>query len=385
MTDASWDREEVILEGDDWFARLLAGIARARRSIDVELYILNPDATGRDLVAALRAAGERGVQVRLLVDGIGSSDFIWTVVPDLFRAPVIVRVYHPAPGQVLSPVFRHGSRVANLLRLLPRINRRDHRKLVIIDGAEAFVGSFNIGDFIRASRHRDFWREGGAVVAGAAIVELGLAFEDSWDRSWRFHRQRLPMLRLWPRRFRRAPVSGLVVLNHRMVLRRTWWRDLCQRIDGARGRIWIVAAYFVPHARLIHALAAAARRGVEVRLLMSERSDVRFMPWVAAAFWHGLLAAGVQVGIYQPGILHAKAVCIDGWLRLGSSNLNHRSLLHDLEVDVVLRTQESMATFEAAFREGLGRSVPVTRETYAAWPWYWRLAGRMALVGRRFL
>lgn len=385
MTAVRWDREEVILEGDDWFDRLIDAIGQARRSIDVELYILNADGTGRALVDALRAAGGRGVQVRLLVDGIGSSDFIWSVVPELYRSPVIVRVYHPSPGQVLSPVFRHGSRVANLLRLLPRINRRDHRKLVIIDGREAFVGSFNIGDFIRASCDRDHWFEGGAVVAGPAIAELGVGFEASWDRAWRFHRQRLPMLRFWPRRSRRIPASGLVVLNHRMALRRLWWRDLCDRIDRAQERIWIVAAYFVPHVRLIRALSAASRRGVEVRLLMSERSDIRFMPWVAAAFWHGLLAAGVRIQAYRPGILHAKVVRIDRWLRMGSSNLNHRSLLHDLEVDVVLRTEGAMAAFEQAFVEGLGKSVAVTRETYAAWPWYWRLAGRVALVGRRFL
>lgn len=379
MNAVAWSSERLIADGDQWFAGLISDIATAKSSVVYEIYIIANDRTGGEVVAALEAAAARGVAVRLLVDGAGSPDFIWQVAPRLLNGPVAVRVYHPLPLQVLSVAFRHGSRLLNMLRLLSLINHRDHRKVCVIDGTIAWVGSINAGDFTRRSLSGDaVWREIGARVVGPAVGELVDAFEHAWRRSWRFHRHGLRRSLFVPRS-RLLVGSGLVRLNHRIRLRLSEYLRLTRRIATARTRVWIVAAYFVPGHRLLRALTTAAARGVDVRLMMSRKSDVSFMPAVAAAFTGALMRRGVRVHEFELGILHAKALLIDDWLSVGSTNLNMRSLLHDLEADVVLTAPESRATFIELFQRGLSHSPMVTADTYRDRPWHWRLMGRLAL------
>ncbi len=385
MANAAWDSERVIFDGDTWLQALLDAMDGARIRITLEAYILEVDATGDVVIDHLRRAAERGVEVRLIVDGAGSPGFVWQRAGELYRSAVAVRVYHPLPDQVLSPAFRHGSRVLNLLRLLPQINRRDHRKICIIDDRLAFVGSFNIADFTRPSQRGDqHWREAGAQVTGPAVAELVTAFAHTWERSWTFHRRGLHGRRLWPRRIDRQPASGLVRLNHRLRLRHRHWQELIRRIHGAQKRIWIAAAYFVPARRLIKALAHAAQRGVEVRLLMSRRSDITFMPWVAETYWRRLVPSGVQVHLFEPAMLHAKVVLIDGWISVGSTNLNMRSLLHDLEADVVLRTRASITAIEGAFIEGFAKSSQASDDDPPV-SWYRRVLTWCVLWLRRYI
>lgn len=380
-----WSQEQVILDGDVWFTDLVAAIDHARRSVTLEIYILENDGTGQAVVAALQRAGERGVDVRLVVDGSGSAGFIWNVAPELYQSRVTVRVFHPMPTQVLSPAFRDGSRVGNLLRLIPHINRRDHCKVCIIDEHMAFVGSFNLLDAIRPSlRGEEYWREAGARVVGPGVVELVSAFEHTWERSWRFHRRGLRPRRVWLRRRSASAPTGLVRLNHRIAIRQRNWRDLLRRIDSAKSRIWIAAAYFVPPPRLLRALSRAAQRGVEVRLLMSRRSDIVVMPWVAEYCWRDLVSDQVEVYLYEPGFVHAKVLFIDQWLCVGSSNLNMRSFLHDLETDVVLKSAHSRRALEAAFADGFAHSTLACHDDAPISLCRWLII-RCILLLRRFI
>jgi len=382
---SSWSQEMAIINGDVWFNEIIAAIDGAQRSVTLEIYMLENDGTGLAIIDALKRAGERGVDIRLIVDGSGSAGFVWNLAPELYQSRVTVRVFHPMPAQVLSPAFRHGSRVGNLLRLIPHINRRDHRKVCIIDEQAAFVGSFNLCDVIRPSlRGEEHWREAGARVAGAGLPELVQAFDHSWERSWRFHRRGLRPRRVWVRRRPSAAPTGLVRLNHRIAVRQRNWRDLLRRIDAARTRVWIAAAYFVPPPRLLRALSRAAKRGVEVHLLMSRRSDIAVMPWVAEFCWRDLLKDRVQVHLYEPGFVHAKVLFIDQWLCVGSSNLNMRSFLHDLEADVVLSSASSREKIEQAFTEGFAKSTLACRDD-APIPLYQWLITRCVLLLRRFI
>jgi cardiolipin synthase len=154
---------------------------------------------------------------------------------------------------------------------------------------------------------------------------------------------------------------------------------------NATEKIWITNAYFVPDGSLVRALRAAAHGGVDVRIMVPRFSDVIFIPWVASAFHLGLLKAGVRVFEYQRSILHAKTVVIDSWGLVGSSNLNHRSLLHDLEVDVVVNTEEARGVLEQHFIEDMGNSVEVTLETWSHRPYIERMLGRLLLFFRRVL
>jgi cardiolipin synthase len=167
--------------------------------------------------------------------------------------------------------------------------------------------------------------------------------------------------------------------------RRENYLDLLLRISRAQHKIWITNAYFVPDGSLLRALSAAAMGGIDVRIIVPGFSDVVFMPWIASAFHLGLLRAGVRIFEYRRSILHAKTLVVDTWGLVGSSNLNHRSLLHDLEIDVEVVTDEGRAALERHFSEDLESSVEVTLATWHNRPWIERTIGRMLLAFRYLL
>lgn len=387
-----WRSERVWFDGDSWFDALLADIAAARRTVDLETYIFADDHTGARVLAALRAAAARGVHVRLLVDGVGAGLWLMRRAAELHaggtgarEAAPDVRVFHPLPWLLFSRAYRRTSRLWAMFRLLLRINRRDHRKLCIIDQHAAWIGSFNVtDDHVGARSGERCWRDTGARVEGTAVRELVDAFNHTWRRSWRLGRARLRPPELWRGR-RPLGASGLVRINTRLADRRGMYRELLHRIDGARRRVWITAAYFVPNRRLVAALGRAARNGVDVRMLVPAKSDVVFMPWVAAAFYDALLKEGVRIFEYQPRVLHAKTVLIDDWLTVGSTNLNYRSLLHDLEVEVVLLHPRTHRLLERAFLADLDCAREVTTDDWRRRPWLHRWMGRQALRLRRWL
>jgi cardiolipin synthase len=151
------------------------------------------------------------------------------------------------------------------------------------------------------------------------------------------------------------------------------------RILGAERRIWIANAYFVPDGSLVRALRVAAEAGVDVRVVVPAVSDIFFMPWVTSAFHVGLLRAGVKIFEYTGGMMHAKTMLIDDWGLVGSSNLNHRSLLHDLEADVVVDSSGACSSLEGQFKSDCENARQVTLDTWTERPWLERTIGRMLL------
>jgi cardiolipin synthase len=168
-------------------------------------------------------------------------------------------------------------------------------------------------------------------------------------------------------------------------LRSENYLDLLVKILGAQGRVWITNAYFVPDASLIRVLRIAAEAGVDVRIVVPAFSDVVFIPWVTSAFHLGLLRAGVRIFEYTGSVLHAKTMLIDDWGLVGSSNLNHRSLLHDLEADVVLGSKEATSALAEQFVADCAHSREVTLRNWKSRPLLERIVGRMLLVVRRVL
>ena len=173
-----WTSEQVWTDGDAWFADLLAAIAAARARVWLETYILAPDALGARVVAALRAAAARGCDVRLLVDGIGAA--AWLRACPACDPGIPLRVWNPLPW---AAARRAG--MQRRWRWLAAINRRDHRKVCLIDADEAWVGSFNVdGCHLRELSGDAAWRDSGARVRGAGAGELQAAIEHAWRRAW---------------------------------------------------------------------------------------------------------------------------------------------------------------------------------------------------------
>jgi cardiolipin synthase len=266
-------------------------------------------------------------------------------------------------------------------QFISRINRRDHRKLVLVDRWVTFTGSHNICD--QQWRGRDDqlpWRDTSVRLEGGPVMQLVDAFERAWQPV---PGRELSQLGRPLRRDRRS--SPLIRLSTTIGHRRRHSRQLLARLREARNRIWITTAYFVPPPGLMRALRRAARRGVDVRILVPAQSDVVFMPWVAATFYRPLVNAGALVWEYSAARpLHAKSLIVDDWFTVGSTNLNHRSFIHDLELDVVLSRKESHAALERIFAQDLDLARCVTNEETSSQPMIARLAGHLLLPLRRW-
>jgi cardiolipin synthase len=354
-----WTCEQVCADGDAWFDALGAAIDGARASVWLELFILGDDAVGQALTAALERAATRGVEVHLLVDGVGSAAWITARARAAAGSLMAVRVYHPTPWQACGGLMTTMPRLPRALRFLRLINSRNHRKLALIDGKVAWLGSFN-GEVRHSRRGRGeaAWRDTGVRLEGAGVAALAQAFANTWARSWVLAPGRFRPSFAWRLRAQRLPVEAPLRLWQGVVARRRLRADLVRRIAGARERVWLRTPYFVPPVPLLRALMVAARRGAVVQVVVPAANDVPFMPWIAALLARRLAAAGVQVLAY-PGMLHAKTQVIDGWVAVGSLNLNGRSLRRDLELEAVLVQPAAREEVAALHRADAALAVPL--------------------------
>ncbi len=359
----TWTREDLIFDGDEYFASVLRGIDSAKKSIAFETYIFDDDPIGRRFEAALARAAQRGVEVRVVVDGIGARHWVENRAARLGEEGVDVRVYHPIwIYEAMSRVLRDLGVSLKALEygriLLSRINRRNHRKTVIIDSARAWVGSLNISaDHSAEVRGAEAWRDTAVYVEGPPISALLIGFDYAHRRARpiKGRREWTQMILNPVPKFR----SAVVRQNFTLKLRRRTYQEFLKRIAKARRRIWITNAYLAPSAPVMKALARAAKRGVDVRVLVPRKSDVFFMPWVAASHYSALLKSNVRIYEFGPRFLHAKSVLIDNWATVGSSNLNGRSLNKDLEVDIVVRKPSSIRKLARQFDRDLQESEEV--------------------------
>ena len=323
---------QLLHGGQEFFPALIADIEGSQSEVRLETYIFYFDKSGEQVAAALERAAQRGVQVFLLMDGIGTGAIPEAWAQRWTQAGVQWQIY--------SPLNRWGL-------LSPRSWRRLHRKLCVVDGALAYCGGINVLD----DWHDPTWgpqdspRFDFAVrVAGPLVQETRAAMQLLWSRlpgNRAQRRQPLAPIPATAARVVRQAVSGTVraalVLRDNLRHRRHIERSYLKAIGEARHDILLANAYFMPGMRLRRAFKLAARRGVRVRLLVQGRYEY-FMQFHANRPVYGpLVAAGVEIYEYQPGFLHAKVAAIDGrWATVGSSNLDPLSLLLAREANVVV-------------------------------------------------
>ena len=370
----TWTSERVYHGAGDFYDAVLEDVARAQTRVDLEVYIFDDDTLGRRVQDALEAAARRGVAVRVLADGFGSRRWGRRFVPGLLAAGVDARVYKPMPWLFLQMgAFRIPS-MARVLGLFGSLSRRNHRKVWLIDGRIAYVGSINVTVHHLGGANAGLgWRDTAVRVEGPPVAELEWGFVRAWSLSWRFRLAEGWRARLAPPR---AP-SGLVRLNDSSTARRSLHHDLLRRVSAAKARIWITNPYFIPGPRMMAGLCLAAHQhGVDVRLLVPRHPDVPLVRWVTATFYGTLLRCGVRIFEYVPSVLHAKIFQIDGWTTVGSSNLDDFSLLHNLEVDLVLTDRGALAAVDHQFAMDLSQSQEVTLDSLEQRPWFDAVAGR---------
>ena len=323
----------LLENGEEFYPRVFACIANARQEVVLETFILFEDKVGLQLQEALITAARRGTQVDVTIDGWGSPDLSEPYLAALAEAGVRVHVFDPGPRPF-------GWR--------PKLLRRMHRKIAVIDGQVAFVGGINfsadhLGDFgpeakqdyaveIRGPLVAEIHRFcHGALVAGQRHQQ-GVRQWWRWRRNMRTTAHELPHVG-------NADAIFVVRDNHEHTT--DIERHYRIAIRAARKRIVIANAYFFPGYRLMRELRRAARRGVDVRLVLQGQPDMAIVKTAASMLYHRLLGAGVRIYEYCERPLHGKvAVADDEWATVGSSNLDPLSLSLNLEANVVIRDRD---------------------------------------------
>lgn len=367
-------KEQVFFDGDSYFENLLLAISQAKISIDLETYIFEPDALGKRVANALIEAAKRGVKVRVLVDGAGTPSWGGSLTRQLEKASIETRIFHPLPWRLWQWGRSH-VRVPTLLKIVyfaAKINSRNHRKVCIIDNHIVFIGSNNIAQcHLSKINGGKNWRDTAVRLENIHLRNLLNAFEAAWSHT--AIQERIREL------FKTVRHNPTFRLNNTWYRRRVLQKNLLMRIRKATQRIWITNAYFVPDNFILKALRDLAEKKIDVKILIPKKSDVLFMPWATATFYENLLRSGARIFEYLPSMLHAKTLIIDDWYLVGSSNLNHRSLLHDLEVDINPSSPEVKSALERQFLIDLGKSREVTYESWQKRHWFKRMMGRLVL------
>jgi cardiolipin synthase A/B len=367
-------REKIFFDGSSYFDAVFRDVEKAKNTIDMEWYIFRIDDLGKKLLTLLEAKARQGVKIRLLVDGVGTTTWGGHYVNQLEKAGAETRIFHPFPWHLWhwSRSFVRVPSILKAIYLALKINFRDHRKTCIIDNSIIYIGSFNVDKcHLTKEKAGEGWRDTGVCLQGANISDLKKAFDAAWQHT--HIQERIRQI------FFDVKTNPIIRLNHNRHRRRLLYKNLLRRMRTCTNRIWITNAYFVPDNFLLKTLKDAAQSGVDVRILLPKKSDVRFMPWASATFYASLLKAGVRIFEYLPSILHAKTLIIDDWCCVGSSNLNHRSLLHDLEVDVNIRKTESKKLLEQQFLTDSANAKEVSPRSLRNRRFYQRIIGRLLL------
>jgi cardiolipin synthase len=207
-----------------------------------------------------------------------------------------------------------------------------------------YTGSFNITAVHTRLHSEKAWKDIGVRVTGENVKFAVLNFKRMWKLRdyYRYKKQnrKIPFT-LW----KQSPLR----LNHSLLMKSYFYHDLLKRIKTSQNRIWLTTPYFIPKRRIIRAIGMAAKRGVDVRILISSRSDVLLFRTLQFFYYPYLLKKGVHIFMYTDAVLHAKNFIIDGWTTVGSSNLNHRSFMHDLEVDLIIQDENNVKLIENDF------------------------------------
>jgi len=348
--------ETLYVENDAYFDSMLQAISHAQFQIEMEAYIYESTEIGQRFLDAFSEAALRGVSVRVIVDGAGIDDSFAATAQDMINKGVELRIYRPLPWRLahwkFALIANQGS--AKFWHLLSNINSRNHRKILIVDKQSLWLGSMNISQ-THLSQHRGGkgWRDTSIYVTHQDLRLPLKAFDMAWNKSSRQYRRHKA------EEFKHSPF----LFNFTRSLRVEHRNSFLKRIEQAQSHIWVTNAYFVPDNLLLKQLERAALRNVDVRILLPKRSDVFFMPWVSSVFFQRLIKAGVRVYEYLPAMLHAKTLVIDDWALVGSSNLNRRSLRHDLEVDYCLQLNETVEQLKTQYRSDLEMAEELDHDT----------------------
>jgi len=350
----------LLQDGPSTYQALYAAMAAARSSIDMESYIIEDDEVGQRFATELKAAQARGVVVNLIYDSVGSIGTPRAYFDDLAAHGVNTLQFNPVDPRKAKAGWD--------------VNSRDHRKLTIIDGRTAFVGGINIssvysgGSFSQRSKNAPGhgqkvpWRDTDLQIDGPVVADFQKLFMDTWARQ-----KGKPMASAdyFPQIERQGDVVVRAIGGTSTEPYSQIYATLVSAIRSASTSILLANAYFDPDPQLMGAIMDAARRGVDVQLLLPSVSDTWLVSAAGRRHYGELLEAGVKIYQREGALLHSKTTLIDGvWCAVGSTNLDWRSFLHNDEIDAIVLSASFGDQMRAAFQNDLAKSQQLTLDQW---------------------
>jgi cardiolipin synthase len=355
------NRVQLLTNGEEAFPAMLAAIEHAEQCISLEMYKIRMDSVGQTFVSALIRAARRGVRVRFLYDALGSRSVAYTDFRGLIDAGAEVSVFNP----ILWLTFL-------------RLNNRDHHKILVVDGYIAFLGGLNLAEEYDGDGLSG-WRDTALMIEGPAARDAERVFNESWLQGGiNLIGKDLPLIGINPlKRAVDSPLVWLLDLDEEMcfsacappaegtarvrivpsnpdAFNSTIIDKYLLAINSARKSIFITSAYFLPPLVLRRALVNAAKRGVQVRLILQGSSDTPLVRTIAIGYYGRLLKHGVEIYAWTRSVLHAKTMVVDGvWSTIGSANLDGRALFLNYEVNAAVLDPSLAAAMEQQFERDL--------------------------------
>jgi cardiolipin synthase len=358
---AEGNKVEILKNGVRIFPAMLAAIRSAKKTINLEFYIYWDGSIGREFAQALAERSRAGVKVNVVLDAVGSAAMSRELIEFMQKNGIAVEWFHPLRWYTLS-----------------RLNHRTHRKLLIVDGEVGFTGGVGIADeWLGDADRRDHWRETMVRVEGPVVTQMQFAFMDNWIKS---RGELLTGLDYFPRIEPRGDQSVQVMKSSPSEGSSAVKLLYVVSIVSAKKSIYISSAYFVPDRDTTRALEAAVRRGVDVRVIVpGAYTDVPVVRHASRFYYGGMLRRGVRIFEYQPTMMHAKTMVVDGvWSTIGSSNFDDRSFRLNDEVNVNIYDENIASQMEQIFFEDLARSEEISRKRWLKRPWFDRVKERVA-------
>lgn len=363
----SGNQLKLLVNGEQKFPEVFEALKQAKDHIHIEYYIYEDDETGRALASILMKKAKEGVEVRFIYDDFGSRGVRKKLVPEMKKA-----------GVKAFPFYR-----VIFWILANRINYRNHRKIIVIDGKIGFVGGINVSDKYvnkKSKKKKLFWRDTHLMIEGPGILQLQRIFLSDWNfcaSDNQEHNERFfPKPQAFPLKKGKivqiassGPDSDTPIILF----------SLLQAINHAEEEILITTPYFIPSESILDALQVSAMGGVKVKLLVPGISDSKLVNAAARSYYDDLLAAGVEIYLYKKGFVHAKTLVTDRKLAVvGTANLDFRSLALNFEVNAIVYDKETACELADIFFEDIKYAEQINSEEWLNRKWDKLLGERAA-------
>lgn len=340
---------DVYTNGEDKFKQLIEDIKEAKSYIHIEYYIFKKDILGARIIDELTKKAEEGLEVRLLVDAMGSRSLTKNDLKNYITAGGKFSLFFPG-------ILPHVN---------TRVNYRNHRKIVIIDGVYGYVGGFNVGkEYINQDPEFGFWRDTHIRIKGDAVDDLNERFLLDWCYA---SGEQIKDFDKYMNKYKDecGDVSMQIVTSGPDHKEEYIKNAYIKIINNAKKNVYLETPYFVPDVAVLEALRISALSGVDVRIIIPGKADHFFMKWAASSYIGELLQAGVKVYSYNNGFIHAKTIVSDsGVMSIGTANMDIRSFKLNFEVNAFIYDDRIALDGEEQFRKDMEFSEEITREIY---------------------